>query len=449
MKSGTLARIVLVIVAVLLVNQVPPSFAQSDFDSYDMGFGMPDITVKPLAGPPGSKVEIMVTNMPSPPKGQDPRIEFFVYLPFVTALGSNVANNCAGEVCFPLYSFEEINEDKVAAKTITFTLFSTQNPKPTLQSGQWESVCDLKVNGKTIARYGTVCNEKDQPLGEYEIKFAWGIQRSDLYDIRKTITFTVTEAPEKPEQEFQNPDDIVFEQYKNGEITEEEFEKKLSEFGYDAEEIRQAKALLGKLPHQQGSYSPEQKATIEEGIKKAEEQRKAEREAAESADERERFIGDDLHEPQGSEEAQTVSDSQEESKLDQKSGCLIATATFGTEFAPQVQLLRELRDNTILQTESGLSFMTAFNSIYYMFSPTIADWERQNSLFKEAVKVTLMPMLSTLSVLNYVEIDSETEMLEYGIGIILLNASIYFGIPALVIIKTRKYLSLATKQYSR
>ncbi|MEW6044523.1 MAG: CFI-box-CTERM domain-containing protein [Thermoproteota archaeon] len=437
MRSGIPARIVLAVLAVLLVNQVQPSFAQSEFNSYSMGFGMPDISVKPLSGPPGTQVEIMVTNMPSPPEDQDPRIEFFVYLPFVTALGSNVANNCAGEACFPLYSFEEINEDKVAAKTITFTLFSKQNPKPTVQGGQWESVCDLKVNGKTIARYGTVCNENDQPLGEYEIKFAWGIQRSDLYDIRKTVTFTVTEAPAEPEKGFQNPDDIVLEQYKNGEITEEEFEKKLSELGYSAEEIRQAKALLGKLPHQQGSYSPEQKAAIEEGIKKAEEQRKAEREAAESDDEVEEFIGDDLHEPEGSEETQTVSESQEESKADQKSGCLIATATFGTEFAPQVQLLREIRDNAILQTESGLSFMTAFNAIYYTFSPTVADWERQNAVFREAVRVTLIPMLSTLSLLNYIEIDSESEMLGYGIGIILLNAGIYFGIPALVIIKAR------------
>lgn len=438
MRSGVFARIVFAVVTVLLVNQVSPSFAQSEFDSYDMGFGMPDITVKPLSGPPGTKVEIMVTNMPSPPEGQDPRIEFFVYLPFVTALGSNVANNCAGEACFPLYSFEEINEDKVAAKTITFTLFSTQNPKPTLEGGQWESVCDLKVNGKTIARYGTVCNEKNQPLGEYEIKFAWGIQRSDLYDVRKTVTFTVTEASAEPEEGFQNPDDIVLEQYKNGEITEAEFEKKLSELGYSADEIRQAKALLGKLPHQQGSYSPEQKAAIEEGIKKAEEQRKAEREAAESEEETEDFIGDDLTEPEA-EEAQTVSKSKEESESKEQGGCLIATAAFGTELAPQVQLLRELRDNTILETESGLSFMSAFNAIYYSFSPTIADWERQNPAFKEAVRISLTPMLSTLSILNYVEIDSESEVLGYGIGVILLNASLYFVVPTLIIIKAKKH----------
>ena len=45
-------------------------------------------------------------------------------------------------------------------------------------------------------------------------------------------------------------------------------------------------------------------------------------------------------------------------------GCLIATAAFGSEMAPQVQFLRELRYNTILQTQSGTSFMTDFNQFY-------------------------------------------------------------------------------------
>jgi len=41
-------------------------------------------------------------------------------------------------------------------------------------------------------------------------------------------------------------------------------------------------------------------------------------------------------------------------------GCLIATATYGSELAPQVQQLRELRDNSLLQTEAGTSFMNTF-----------------------------------------------------------------------------------------
>jgi hypothetical protein len=122
-------------------------------------------------------------------------------------------------------------------------------------------------------------------------------------------------------------------------------------------------------------------------------------------------------------------------KSDENGGCLIATATFGSELAPQVQQLRELRDNTILQTESGVSFMTGFNQFYYSFSPVIADLERQSPIFKEAVKLTLTPMLSSLSLLNYVDIDSEQEMLGYGISIILLNSAMYVGIPLLGILK--------------
>ncbi len=119
-------------------------------------------------------------------------------------------------------------------------------------------------------------------------------------------------------------------------------------------------------------------------------------------------------------------------------GCLIATATFGSELSPQVQQLRELRDNTILKTDSGLSFMNGFNQFYYSFSPTIADLEREHPIFKKSVKLAITPLLTSLSILNYVEIDSEEEMLGYGIGIILMNIGMYFAAPALIIIKLKK-----------
>ena len=119
-------------------------------------------------------------------------------------------------------------------------------------------------------------------------------------------------------------------------------------------------------------------------------------------------------------------------------GCLIATATFGSEMAPQVQILREIRDNIVLQTESGTSFMTVFNQFYYSFSPTIADYERENPVFKEAVKLVITPLLASLTLLQFADIDSESEMLGYGIGVILLNVGIYFAIPAAFIMKIRK-----------
>jgi hypothetical protein len=121
-------------------------------------------------------------------------------------------------------------------------------------------------------------------------------------------------------------------------------------------------------------------------------------------------------------------------------GCLIATATYGSELAPQVQQLRELRDNTLLNTESGTQFIQYFNNVYYSFSPVIADYERENPYFKEAVKLAITPLISSLSVLNYVDMDSESEVLGYGISLILLNLGMYFGVPAIVIVGIRKQL---------
>ena len=123
-----------------------------------------------------------------------------------------------------------------------------------------------------------------------------------------------------------------------------------------------------------------------------------------------------------------------ENENEEGGGCLIATAAFGSEMEPQVQFLREIRDGTVMSTQSGTVFMTGFNQFYYSFSPYVADYERENPVFKEAVKVTLTPLLTSLTLLNYVEVDTEEEMLGYGIGIILLNIGMYFVAPAAVII---------------
>jgi len=117
-------------------------------------------------------------------------------------------------------------------------------------------------------------------------------------------------------------------------------------------------------------------------------------------------------------------------------GCLIATATYGSEIAPQVQQLRELRDNQLLQTESGSTFMGMFNDVYYSFSPTIADMERENPYFKEAVKVAITPMISTLSLMESAE--SESEVLSIGLSVIALNLGMYLAVPAIVLVGIRK-----------
>lgn len=138
------------------------------------------------------------------------------------------------------------------------------------------------------------------------------------------------------------------------------------------------------------------------------------------------------------EPSDTVDSSTDQDNDSNAGGCLIATATYGSELAPQVQQLRELRDNQLLQTDTGSSFMTLFNGVYYSFSPIIADYERENPIFKEMVKIAITPMISSLSVLNYVDLDSETNVLGYGALLLLLNLGMYVGIPAAVVVGIRR-----------
>src|ERR671910_2157901 len=79
-----------------------------------------------------------------------------------------------------------------------------------------------------------------------------------------------------------------------------------------------------------------------------------------------------------------------------QSQCLIATAAFGSELTPQVQYLRYFRDNYILSTASGTAFMKVFDSVYYSFSPQIAEYERDQPWMQSTVKVALYPLFGIL-----------------------------------------------------
>ena len=149
-----------------------------------------------------------------------------------------------------------------------------------------------------------------------------------------------------------------------------------------------------------------------------------------------------LTEKDESEKKETLTPLQTEPNLG--GGCLIATATFGSELAPQVQQLRELRDNSLLQTNSGMIFMNSFNQFYYSFSPAIADLERENPLFKEVVKFSITPLISSLSILNYVDMDSEYEVLGYGLLLLLLNAGMYFVGPLIILNHFHKFRKTKT-----
>jgi tetratricopeptide (TPR) repeat protein/DNA-binding beta-propeller fold protein YncE len=157
-----------------------------------------------------------------------------------------------------------------------------------------------------------------------------------------------------------------------------------------------------------------------------------------TAEKMEDVIDESIAKAENKKSSSSVSIINDKTENSKGGGCLIATATYGSELAPQVQQLRELRDNSLLQTESGTNFMNSFNDFYYSFSPIIADYERENPVFREAVKIVITPMISSLSILNHVDMDSEVEVLGYGISLIVLNVGMYVVAPVIVIMRMIK-----------
>ena len=122
-------------------------------------------------------------------------------------------------------------------------------------------------------------------------------------------------------------------------------------------------------------------------------------------------------------------------------GCLIATAAYGTELAPQVQMLREIRDGKLLQTESGAAFMSAFNEVYYSFSPAVADLERESPALRAAVRGIMVPMLYTLPLMGLAD-GSELQTTLLGTAVIILNMAVYAGTPVAVAIGAQRVARL-------
>lgn len=124
-------------------------------------------------------------------------------------------------------------------------------------------------------------------------------------------------------------------------------------------------------------------------------------------------------------------------RVEQESRCLIATAAFGSEIAPQVQMLRSFRDGFVMQTFSGKQFMAVFNAFYYSWSPSVAAMERQNPLLRNIVKTLIYPLLASLELSKEVaqpfSATPEVAVLVTGLVASILIGLIYLA-PLLAII---------------
>jgi M6 family metalloprotease-like protein len=110
--------------------------------------------------------------------------------------------------------------------------------------------------------------------------------------------------------------------------------------------------------------------------------------------------------------------------------CIITVATYGSEFAPEVQFLRDFRDRTVHATFAGSNFMRAFNTVYYSFSPTVASNIAKSELSRQVMRAMLYPLIQILqfTAWSYYALPLPSELSIFIIG---FNASLLIGIAYL------------------
>lgn len=230
----------------------------------DLGtLGSPHVTISPTSGPPGTKITVTISNIPNISKTSYPYPDLYIYLPFSQPFGTTLTSHCGGQDCFPIYTHDDALNQDSADRIITFSLPSTNNSKPVFLDGFENSVCDVTVNGKILERFSTLCNTKDEPQGLYQIKLAWILESdSEQSYTTQTIPFFVTPGISPSEGPVADNGDTILKQYQNGTISEAQFYAKLKTRGWTDEQVRQALAVIGKLPHQMGVSGPDDKLSL-------------------------------------------------------------------------------------------------------------------------------------------------------------------------------------------
>lgn len=230
----------------------------------DLGtLGSPHVTISPTSGPPGTKITVTISNIPDISKTSYPYPDLYIYLPFSQPFGTTLTSHCGGQDCFPIYTHDDALNQDSADRIITFSLPSTNNSKPVFLDGFENSVCDVTVNGKILERFSTLCNTKDEPQGLYQIKLAWILESdSEQSYTTQTIPFFVTPGISPSEGPVADNGDTILKQYQNGTISEAQFYAKLKTRGWTDEQVRQALAVIGKLPHQMGVSGPDDKLSL-------------------------------------------------------------------------------------------------------------------------------------------------------------------------------------------
>jgi len=129
----------------------------------------------------------------------------------------------------------------------------------------------------------------------------------------------------------------------------------------------------------------------------------------------------------------TITPSSTAPSQSQQPMCLIATATYGSQAAPEVQLLRSFRDNSIMKTRAGYEFMVVFNAWYYSFSPFVARSITSSHVEQVIMKAVLYPLVGILALssgtFTLTKGNPEVAVVLSGLEASFLIGTVYLGLP--------------------
>ena len=79
-----------------------------------------------------------------------------------------------------------------------------------------------------------------------------------------------------------------------------------------------------------------------------------------------------------------------------RSGCIIATAAYGSEMTPEVSYMRHVRDEKIGSNQAGRYLVNDWNLFYYSWSPPIAELLAGSRELQYTFRILLLPVIAVV-----------------------------------------------------
>ncbi|WP_455278768.1 CFI-box-CTERM domain-containing protein [[Eubacterium] cellulosolvens] len=120
-------------------------------------------------------------------------------------------------------------------------------------------------------------------------------------------------------------------------------------------------------------------------------------------------------------------------------GCIIVTATYGSEMNPEVSYMRHVRDNMIGSNELGRILVTGWNTFYYSWSPTLASIISNSETLQTLARILLVPLIIIINFTAFVFSNiafinlSLASAFAFWLGM-SLGLFVYFIMPTIILL---------------